>query len=118
MEPKHLPDMPAYSVLMSVYAGEKPEYLRESLESMYSQTYPAADFVLVCDGKLTEKLDETVKEYENKYPDTFHTVRLEKKRGSRRMCQYRHRRLQERVYSENGFGRYSFASRGATNSFL
>ena len=36
MEPKHLPDMPAYSVLMSVYAGEKPEYLRESLESMYS----------------------------------------------------------------------------------
>lgn len=61
MEPKHLPDMPAYSVLMSVYAGEKPEYLRESLESMYSQTYPAADFVLVCDGKLTEKLDETVK---------------------------------------------------------
>ena len=81
MEPKHLPDMPAYSVLMSVYAGEKPEYLRESLESMYSQTYPAADFVLVCDGKLTEKLDETVKEYEDKYPDTFHTVRLEKKRG-------------------------------------
>ena len=32
-------ELPEYSVLMSVYAGEKPEHLRASIESMLSQTY-------------------------------------------------------------------------------
>ena len=29
-------ELPEYSVLMSVYAGEKPEHLRASIESMLS----------------------------------------------------------------------------------
>ena len=53
-------ELPEYSVLMSVYAGEKPEHLRASIESMLSQTYVTNDFVLVCDGKLTKELDEVV----------------------------------------------------------
>ena len=53
-------ELPEYSVLMSVYAGEKPEHLRTSIESMLSQTYVTNDFVLVCDGKLTKELDEVV----------------------------------------------------------
>ena len=40
-------ELPEYSVLMSVYAGEKPEHLRASIESMLSQTYVTNDFVLV-----------------------------------------------------------------------
>ena len=51
-------ELPEYSVLMSVYAGEKPEHLRASIESMLSQTYVTNDFVLVCDGKLTKELDD------------------------------------------------------------
>lgn len=39
-----------YSVLMSVYYKEHPEYLRQSMQSMYDQTIPTDDFVLVCDG--------------------------------------------------------------------
>ena len=39
-----------YSVLMSVYHKEKPEYLRQAIESIQSQTFPTDDFVLVCDG--------------------------------------------------------------------
>lgn len=81
MEPKQKPDIPLYSVLMSVYTGEKPEYLRESIESMYAQTVPPDDFVLVCDGRLNERLDKVVSSYEEKYPDSFHPVRLEQKRG-------------------------------------
>ena len=50
-------ELPEYSVLMSVYAGEKSEYLKASIESMLSQTYVTNDFVLVCDGKLTKELD-------------------------------------------------------------
>ena len=41
-----------YSVLMSVYYKEKPEYLRESMQSIYEQTIPTDDFVLICDGPL------------------------------------------------------------------
>ena len=37
-------ELPEYSVLMSVYAGEKPEHLRTSIESMLSQTYVTNDF--------------------------------------------------------------------------
>lgn len=49
-------ELPEYSVLMSVYAGEKPEHLRTSIESMLSQTYVTNDFVLVCDGNSQRSL--------------------------------------------------------------
>ena len=47
--------MQNYSVLMSVYHKEKPEYLRQAIESIQSQTVPASDFVLVCDGPFTKE---------------------------------------------------------------
>ncbi len=71
-----------YSVLMSVYAKEKPEYLRLSIESMFSQTVVTDDFILVCDGPLTEGLDQVVAEYENRYPERFHVVRFPVNRGT------------------------------------
>ena len=66
-------ELPEYSVLMSVYAGEKPEHFRASIESMLSQTYVTNDFVLVCDGKLTKELDEVVDYYEENYECFTHT---------------------------------------------
>lgn len=48
--------MSKYSVLMSVYIKEKPENLRLSVESMVNQTIPPEDFVLYCDGLLTNEL--------------------------------------------------------------
>lgn len=74
--------LPPYSILMSVYSGEKPEYLRQSIESMLNQTYKTNDFVLVCDGKLTDELERIVCEYEEKNKDVFHPVRLEKNVGT------------------------------------
>lgn len=73
--------LPAYSVLMSVYAGEDPDFLRESIASMMDQTYPTNDFVLVCDGKLTPELDRVVEEFAAKYP-CFRPVRIEKNEGT------------------------------------
>ena len=52
--------MQNYSVLMSVYHKEKPEYLRQAIESIQSQTVPASDFVLVCDGPLNPELDAVI----------------------------------------------------------
>lgn len=73
--------MEKYSVLMSVYYKEKAEYLRLSVESMLNQTVPPEQFVLVCDGPLTEELDAVVLEYETDYPALFTVVRLEKNMG-------------------------------------
>ncbi|MGN1134313.1 MAG: glycosyltransferase [Oscillospiraceae bacterium] len=75
-------NLPPYSIIMSVYAGENPEYLRQSLESMFNQTYKSDDFVLVCDGPLTDELDSVIHFYEDRYPHIFKVIRLEKNVGT------------------------------------
>lgn len=65
-----------YSVLMSVYYKEKPEYLQQSIESILHQTAPTDDFVLVCDGPLTPELDSVIAKY-----TTLHVVRLKENGG-------------------------------------
>ena len=42
-----------YSVLMSLYKKEKPEYLRLAIDSMINQTVPPDEIVIVEDGPLT-----------------------------------------------------------------
>ena len=78
---KEFEKYPPYSVLMSVYCKEKPEFLRESIESMLNQTVPPEQFVLVCDGPLTSELDAVVLEYEQAGPGLFTVVRLEENLG-------------------------------------
>lgn len=67
------------SVLMSIYFKEKPEYFRESLESILNQTYFPDEIVLVKDGPLTNELEEVIKEYKEKL--NIKTVSLEKNVG-------------------------------------
>lgn len=73
--------MDAYSVLMSVYYKERPEYLCLAMQSMVAQTIAPEQFVLVCDGPLTPELDAVVAEYERDYPELMTVVRLEKNMG-------------------------------------
>ncbi len=70
-----------YSVLMSVYYKEQPEYLRQSMESIYEQTIPTDDFVLVCDGPLNPELDAVIDEMQKKFGDALHVCRLTKNGG-------------------------------------
>lgn len=70
-----------YSVLMSVYYKENPEYLKAAIESMLNQTVLTNDFVLVCDGPLTPELDEVINQFYAKYPGIFQIHRLEKNQG-------------------------------------
>lgn len=56
-----------FSVLMSLYAKEHPDYLRESLESVFSQSLPPDEVVLMEDGPITEELQKVVSEYQSKY---------------------------------------------------
>ena len=46
-----------FSVLMSVYAKEKPEFLYKSIKSLLEQTLLPNEIVLVEDGPLTRELD-------------------------------------------------------------
>lgn len=52
-----------YSVLMSLYKKENPEYLKVALDSMLNQTVKPDEIVLVEDGPLTEELYKVVEEY-------------------------------------------------------
>lgn len=70
-----------YSVLMSVYYKEKPEWLKYSIESMLNQTVLCDEFVLVEDGPLTKELDDVVDEFSSKYPKLFKIVKIKKNGG-------------------------------------
>jgi len=71
----------SYSVLMSVYFKEKAEYLLAAMRSIFAQTIPSNDFVLVCDGPLNEGLDAVIEKMKSEHPDTLHVVRLDKNSG-------------------------------------
>lgn len=74
--------MPAnYSVLMSVYYKEHPDYLRQSMQSIYDQTVPTDDFVLVCDGPLTPELDAVISGMQQQFGSRLHVCRLLKNGG-------------------------------------
>ena len=70
-----------YSVLMSVYKNESPEFLTLSIESMLSQTVMPEQFVLVEDGDLTPELDGVIANFQNSYPHMFTLVKLETNQG-------------------------------------
>ena len=57
--------MDKYSVLMSLYIKEKPEYLIQSIESMINQTIVPDEIVVVKDGPLTVELEKVLLDYEN-----------------------------------------------------
>lgn len=70
-----------YSVLMSVYYKEKPEYLKAAIDSVLKQTVKTDDFVIVCDGELTEGLDKVIAEYAANYSGLFNVYRLNHNMG-------------------------------------
>lgn len=51
---------------MSVYAKEKPEFLKESINSMLNQTVQPDEIVLVKDGELTEPLEKVIRFFAEK----------------------------------------------------
>ncbi len=72
---------PEYSVLMSVYAKERPEWLRAAVDSMLSQTVPPSEFVIVEDGPLTDELYKEIVRLETGSPGLFRVVSYPKNRG-------------------------------------
>lgn len=69
--------MDSYSVLMSVYHKDEPDFLRKSIESMLNQTVPCNQFVLVEDGPLDDSLKGVISEFTDIFPDLFTVVPIE-----------------------------------------
>lgn len=73
--------MTQFSVLTSLYAREKPEYLRESLKSILDQTIKPSQIVVVKDGPLTDGLESVLSSFAALEPKLFTFVPLEKNQG-------------------------------------
>ncbi len=70
-----------FSVLMSVYKKEKPKYFDLSLESLFNQTLPADEIVLVRDGPLTPELIKIIDRWSTIFGEKLKVVALEKNLG-------------------------------------
>lgn len=71
--------LPPFSVLMSVYAAERADYLQASLESLVEQTLPADEVVVVEDGPLPNALRDIIETYRE--PLRIRSVALERNVG-------------------------------------
>jgi len=70
-----------YSVLMAVYWRESPVFLDEALQSIYTQTWPPREIVLVKDGPLTAELEATIAAHVRAARSRFVVVVLERNQG-------------------------------------
>jgi glycosyltransferase involved in cell wall biosynthesis len=73
--------MEKYSILMSLYKKEKPEYFRLAIESVLNQTVKPDEIVIVKDGPLTCELENVLEEYKTANPKLFNIVISEKNIG-------------------------------------
>ena len=72
--------MEDFSVLISIYKKENPEWFREALDSVFAQTLQPTEIVLVEDGPLTPELYAVIDEYQCKHP-IFNIVKNETNLG-------------------------------------
>ncbi len=70
-----------FSVLMSLYIKEKPEFFRHSLDSILANTVLPSEIVVVLDGPITEELRQVLDEFVSKNIGLFKVVELAKNQG-------------------------------------
>ncbi len=69
------------SLLMSVYVKEKPEYFKEALKSVVTQTLPVKEIVLVLDGPITSDLQKVIDDCQTNNPELINLVPLKENVG-------------------------------------
>lgn len=67
-------EYPKFSVLMSLYLKEKPEYLNEALKSVINQTVKPNEIVIVYDGPITTELKSVVEQYVSNNPELIKII--------------------------------------------
>jgi glycosyltransferase involved in cell wall biosynthesis len=74
-------NLPKFSVLMSIYEGDKPDYFRDAMDSILNQTVKPDEIVLVKDGPVSRELDSIIGEYRERLGGLLKIVSLEKNNG-------------------------------------
>lgn len=57
--------METIAVIQSVYVKDKPEYLKLSLDSIFSQSYQDFKMLLGIDGPITEELRNVISSFKD-----------------------------------------------------
>ena len=66
-----------FSVLMSVYYKDNPQWLKQAIDSVLNNTVKPSQIVLVVDGQIPNELEQVI----NEYRDSLDILRLEKNSG-------------------------------------
>lgn len=69
-----------FSVSICVYGGDNPEFFDTSLESVFDQTLPPDEVILVVDGPVSTQINDVIRRYSEKY-DTLKVIRLKENSG-------------------------------------
>lgn len=73
---------PTFSVLMSVYKNDNPDYLRLALESVYEQqTKKPDEIVIVFDGPLTKQLEMVLNDFKKDKKGIVKFYKLKENKG-------------------------------------
>lgn len=70
-----------YSVLMTVYEKDNPDYLKKALLSMVKQSKKPDEIILVKDGPITDDLQNIIDRIGKKYPGLIVQIQLVKNLG-------------------------------------
>lgn len=69
-----------FSVCMSVYRNDKPEDFLTAVRSIYNQTMPPSEIILVVDGPIPDKVDNAIATLQGEIP-VMKVIRLQKNSG-------------------------------------
>lgn len=76
------PQMKPFSVLISIYQRENPDYIQKALESIWdNQSIRPSEIILVQDGPLTANLEAVIKKWKDKVGEHLQIVSLPVNRG-------------------------------------
>jgi cellulose synthase/poly-beta-1,6-N-acetylglucosamine synthase-like glycosyltransferase len=71
-----------FSVLISIYYKEKPQYFNRAMKSIWDeQTIKPNEIILVLDGSLTNELYSAIDQWQDKIGELFKTIPLDKNVG-------------------------------------
>lgn len=71
-----------FSVLMSCYKNDNPDFLRVAIKSSFSeQTLKPDEFLLIVDGPVPNSIEKVIFEFESEYKDIFKVYRLKENKG-------------------------------------
>ncbi|MGJ7131457.1 glycosyltransferase [Morganella morganii] len=70
-----------FSVVLSVYHKEKPDFIEQSLISIINNNRKPSEIIIMEDGLLTSELNSIIKKWVSNYPDIIKSVSLATNQG-------------------------------------